>query len=228
MAQIEIPNYPPNNAKAAQTQAQNKQNPGNQPQPTMVIKPMADMKPRMEKKSPKQIVNGVLSNERVVQTRNTAIDKIIMPNLQKTLFDVGSMILRAIIFKDQAITPTSYGYNPFAVTGTTNYAGFYNQPVQVTTGITQTKAMTRNETLRVHDLIFPTESQCDYVKAEMENTIQQYGHVTAAFVNTLTGRSSGISATANDYGWRDLTQAYKKPEAGGWMLVLPEAQKLTS
>lgn len=224
IAQIDIPNLPSNSYKdkaAAQTSTQQV------PAPQRVVTPVADMKPRMEKKSIGQLVKNTAANPLVAKTRDTAIDKIILPNLQRTLYNVVDLIVKAIIFKDQAQPPTTY--NPFVNSGyiqPTNYGGFWNNPQPGVQSTVQAKAMTRNETLRVHDLIFQTEEQCDYVKNEMENAIQQYGVVTAAFVNVLTGRSTGIVTTANEYGWRDLSQAYKKPEANGWWLILPEAQKL--
>ena len=230
MAQIDIPNFPSNSIAKASNQNQQTQQPGTPPQPTRTVTPMSDMKPRMEKKSLGDIARNAMANPVVAQTRNTAIDKIILPNLQRTLYNVVDLIVRAVIFKDQAPPPSTY--NPFVnsgygygYSGVTNYGQYYNNPQTPATTL-HAKAMTRNETLRVHDLIFQTEEQCDYVKNEMENAIQQYGTVTAAFVNVLTGRSAGIVPTANEYGWRDLSQAYKKPEANGWWLILPEAQKL--
>lgn len=227
MSQINIPNYP-SNSNASKQAGGVQVNQSGQTQPQRVVTPMSDMKPQMVKKSIGTMVKEATANPLVEKTRNTAIEKIIMPNLQRTLYNVVDLIVKAIIFKDQSPPPATY--NPFVgsttiVGGQTNYGGFFNNP-QIQTVVPQAKAMTRNETLRVHDLIFPTEEQAVYVKTEMENSVQQYGHVTAAFVNVLTGRSNGIVTTANEYGWRDLSQAYIKPEANGFWLILPEAQKL--
>ena len=132
------------------------------------------------------------------------IDDVFVPQVQKTLADMGKSALDRLIYKDKSPASTSRV-----------------EPIGYSTIFTnKTKVSTNTSKPRFGTLILDNVDDCKMLLNNMQAIIDRNGIVTVLQLYDMAGHNTDVY-TAQKYGWTNIDSAKIIKTDEGWRLDMP-------
>lgn len=173
---------------------------------------------RTKKKSGFNKLTDVFVSEDVSNVKQYIIMDVLLPALKNTVWDIVTGSLDMTLFEGK-------GRSGKRLPGDkVSYRSFYDQKDDRHHS-TSTRPTTRTR-FDYDDIVYDTRGEAEHVWRLMDETVEEYGHVTVADMYDMSGLTEPY--TANKYGWTSVRNAeITRLREGGYIIRLPKARPLS-
>lgn len=172
--------------------------------------------PRTKKKSGINKFTDVFISEDASNVKSYIIMDVLLPALKNTVWDIVTGSLDMTLFEGRGRGGKRSPGDKIS------YRSFYDQRDDRRHSSDRPTTRTRFD---YDDIVYDTRGEAERVWRLMDETIEEYGHVTVADMYDMSGLTEPY--TANKYGWTSVRSAeITRVRDGGYIIRLPKARPL--
>ena len=166
---------------------------------------------RTKKKNEISKVKDAFISEDAGNVKNYVLMDVIIPTIKNTIVDIVTDSIRMIFLGES-------GRKRKSISGSkVSYRSYYDDPRD---SDRYNRPVTRAAGLNLDDIILETRADAELILDQMQNIIDEYGHVTVSDLYDMVDLSAPY--TGNRYGWTRLGSADAvRTRDGDYVLRLP-------